>query len=163
MENKEIIESLQRKFSASILDVSAQFGDDTLLIDKAALLDLVQFLKAKPYEFSMLLDLTCVDYPDKDDRFEMVYHFLSLSQNLRIRVKAGVSETDLTIDSLAGIWKNANWLEREIFDMFGISFNNHPDMRRLFMYAGFEGHPLRKDYPLRKQQPCIPLRNSDVD
>jgi len=163
MENKEVIEALKRKFSASILDVSVQFGDEIVSIDKAVLLDLAGFLKAKPYDFSMLLDLTCVDYPKRDVRFEMVYHFFSLSQNLRLRVKAGVKESDLTIDTLSGLWKNANWLEREVFDMFGISFNNHPDMRRLFMYDGFEGHPLRKDYPLRKQQPCVPLRNTDAD
>jgi NADH-quinone oxidoreductase subunit C len=163
MENKEVIEALQSKFSGSILEVSSQFGDDIVLIDKTALLDIAKFLKSQPQEFSMLLDMTCVDYPERTTRFEMVYHFFSLSQNLRLRVKAGVSESDLTIDSLAKIWKNANWLEREIFDMFGISFNNHPDMRRLFMYDGFEGHPLRKDYPLRKQQPCIKLRNTDAD
>ena len=163
MENKEVIEALQKKFSASILDVSAQFGDEIVLIDKAALVDIAGFLKAQPYEFSILLDLTCVDHPDNKTRFEMVYHFFSLSQNLRLRVKAGVKESDLTIDSLTVLWKNANWLEREVFDMFGIRFNNHPDMRRLFMYDGFEGHPLRKDYPLRKQQPCINLRNTDAD
>jgi NADH-quinone oxidoreductase subunit C len=163
MENKEVIEALQKKFSASILDVSAQFGDEIVLIDKAALVDIAGFLKEQPYEFSVLLDLTCVDYPDNKTRFEMVYHFFSLSQNLRLRVKAGVKESDLTIDSLTVFWKNANWLEREVFDMFGIRFNNHPDLRRLFMYDGFEGHPLRKDYPLRKQQPCIKLRNTDAD
>lgn len=163
MENKEIIEALQRKFSDSVLEVSVQFGDEIVLIEKAALLDIARFLQAQPYEFNMLLDLTCVDYPDKDTRFEMVYHFFSLSQNLRLRVKAGVKESDLSIDSLAAFWKNANWLEREVFDMFGVRFNNHPDMRRLFMYDGFEGHPLRKDYPLRKQQPRINLRNTDAD
>jgi len=111
----------------------------------------------------MLLDLTCVDYMGETPRYQMVYHVFSISHNLRLRIKASVGEGDLTIDSLTGLWKNANWLEREVFDMFGIRFNRHPDMRRLFMYEGFEGHPLRKDYPLRKRQPCVQLRQTDDD
>ena len=118
----------------------------------------MEFLKNRPCEFKMLLDLTCVDYLKSKGCFEMVYHLFSISSNNRIRIKTEVSKNELDIDSLSNLWKNANWLEREVFDMFGINFTGHPDMRRLFMYEGFEGHPLRKDYPLRKRQPKIPLR-----
>jgi len=158
MEKKNIIEALKNRFTEKILDVSIQFGDEIITFDSDALLDIARFLNDKPYEFTMLLDLTCVDYQGEDQRFEMVYHFLSLSLNERIRLKTRLNEKDAKIDSLTSIWRNANWLEREVYDMFGIHFNNHPYLIRIFMYEGFEGHPLRKDYPLRKQQPRIPLR-----
>lgn len=163
MENQKVIEALQEKFPKAVVELSAQFGDDTLVIQKDALLEVMDFIYQKPYEFTMLLDLTCVDYMGETPRYQMVYHVSSLAHNLRLRLKAAVEEGDLTIDSLTGRWKNANWLEREVYDMFGIRFNRHPDMRRLFMYEGFEGHPLRKDYPLRKRQPCIQLRRTDDD
>jgi NADH-quinone oxidoreductase subunit C len=163
MENQKVIEALQQQFPEGILEVSAPLGDDTLLIRKQALGDLVDFLYQTPYEFTMLLDLTCVDYLGHIPRYQMVYHLFSLTHNRRLRIKADIEEPDLTIDSLTGVWRNANWLEREIFDMFGIRFSGHPDLRRLFMYEGFEGHPLRKDYPLRKRQPCIPMRQNDDD
>ncbi len=106
----------------------------------------------------MLLDLTCVDYKGQEPRFEMVYHLFSIPNVERLRIKVRLSEEDLQIDSLTSLWKNANWLEREVYDMFGVSFKGHPDLRRIFMYDEFEGHPLRKDFPLRKRQPRIPLR-----
>jgi NADH-quinone oxidoreductase subunit C len=106
----------------------------------------------------MLLDLTCVDYPERAERFEMVYHLFSFTQNRRLRIKARLPEKQPAIDSLTSLWSNANWLEREVYDMFGVHFHGHPDLRRIFMYDSFEGFPLRKDYPLRKRQPLIPLR-----
>jgi NADH-quinone oxidoreductase subunit C len=86
---------------------------------------------------------------------------MSLETNARIRLKAGLPAADPTIASLSGVWKNAAWLEREVFDMFGVRFDGHPDLRRLLLYDGFEGHPLRKDYPLRQRQPLIPLRKAE--
>ena len=159
MEKKKIIEDLQQKFPDSILSATEQFGDDIVLIRKEALLDIIDFLKGDHYAFTMLLDLTCVDYLGEAERYEMVYHLFSLANKIRLRLKVRLTERNLRIDSLTPIFKNANWLEREAFDMFGVSFVGHPYLRRLFMYEGFEGHPLRKDYPLRKQQPKIPLRN----
>jgi len=155
---EKILEDLKEKLSDNILDMTVQFGDDIIRIKKEALLDLVNFLKNDPYEFTMLLDLTCVDYMGEEERYEMVYHFFSLSHNLRLRFKTRLKENDFKIDSLTSIFRNANWLEREAYDMFGVHFSGHPYLRRLFMYDGFKGHPLRKDYPLRKQQPKIPLR-----
>ncbi len=158
MAKEKILEDLKQNFAASIKSVTTQFGDEIILIDKDALLDIVKFLKEEPYAFTMLLDLTCVDYVKDEERFEMVYHLFSLNHKLRLRFKTRLREAIPTIDSLTAIFKNANWLEREVYDMFGIQFKGHPYLRRLFMYEGFEGHPLRKDYPLRKQQPRIHLR-----
>jgi len=155
---EKILEDIKQKFSDNILDMTVQFGDDIIHIKKEALQDIVIFLKEDPYAFTMLLDLTCVDYLGEEERYEMVYHLFSFSLNLRLRFKARLQQNDCKIDSLTPIFKNANWLEREVFDMFGVHFDGHPYLRRLFMYDGFEGHPLRKDYPLRKQQPKIPLR-----
>jgi NADH-quinone oxidoreductase subunit C len=115
-------------------------------------------LKSPPHEFTLLLDLTCVDYHGQNPRFEMVYHLCSLSQNKRLRIKTRLDENDLRLASLSGLWKNADWLEREVYDLFGVQFEGHPDLRRIFMWDGFEGHPLRKDYPLRRRQPLIRLR-----
>lgn len=158
METKKILDELTLKFPEEIREASSPFGDDTVVITGDALPDIVHFLRKEPYGFTMLLDLTCVDYPDRENRFEMVYHLYSLSMNRRLRVKIPLSEKHPSVPSLTSIWKNADWLEREVYDMFGVHFHGRPDLRRLFMYDGFEGHPLRKDYPLRKRQPRIPLR-----
>jgi NADH-quinone oxidoreductase subunit C len=158
MEEETILERLRREFPAGVREVSAPLGDDVAVIGKEALLPVATFLKNGSGEFTMLLDLTCVDYPDRGPRFEMVYHFFSLSRNRRLRIKTGLEESDLRIASLTSLWKNASWLEREVYDLFGVHFEGHPDLRRIFMYDGFEGHPLRKDYPLRRRQPLIPLK-----
>ncbi len=155
---EKILEDIKQNFPDNIVDVTVQFGDKIILIKKSALREIVNFLKQEPYAFTMLLDLTCVDYMGKKERFEMVYHLFSLSHKLRLRLKARLLENECEIDSLAPTFKNANWLEREVYDMFGVHFSDHPYLRRLFMYEGFEGHPLRKDYPLRRQQPKIQLR-----
>lgn len=158
MEKKKILEDLKQRFQDKIKEITVQFGDEVFVIDKDSLLDIVNFLKAGPYAYTMLLDLTCVDHLGQEPRFEMAYHLYSLSNKHRLRIKAQLSEKDLSIDSLTPLWKNANWLEREVFDMFGVNFEGHPDLRRIFMYDRFEGYPLRKDYPLRRRQPRIPLR-----
>ena len=88
-------------------------------------------------------------------RFEVVYHFYSLVQNHRLRLKVPVSEQDPSLDSLTGLWKSADWFEREVWDMFGIHFTGHPDLKRILMYEPFDGHPLRKDYPVNKRQPLL--------
>lgn len=158
MEEKKILDELREKFPENVKETSSFLGDETIVIGQDALLDVVHFLRKKPHEYLLLLDLTCVDYPGRQERFELVYHLFSLANNRRLRVKIPLSEKNLSVNSLTSLWKNANWLEREVFDMFGIRFQGHPDLRRIFMYDGFEGHPLRKDYPLRKRQPRIPLR-----
>jgi NADH-quinone oxidoreductase subunit C len=159
MEEKEILKRLRSKFPTEVEETADSFGDDVVVIAKDALLPVVTFLREKPQDYAMLLDLTCVDYRGEEPRFEMVYHLFSLTHNKRLRIKARLHENDLRIASLTALWKNANWLEREVLDMFGVQFEGHPDPRRLFMYDGFEGFPLRKDYPLRRRQPLIPLKD----
>ncbi len=158
MEEKTIVERLREEFPAGVRESWTSLGDDVVIIDKGMLLPIATFLRDSPGEFRMLLDLTCVDYPGQEPRFEMVYHFFSLSRNRRLRIKTQISESDLRLASLTALWKNADWLEREVYDLFGVHFDGHPDLRRLFMYDGFEGHPLRKDYPLRRRQPLIRLK-----
>lgn len=158
MEEKTILERLRKEFLDGVRETSTSLGDEVAVIDKEALLQVATFLRDGPGEFSLLLDLTCVDYAGEELRFEMVYHLFSLSRNRRLRIKTRLEERDLRISSLTSLWKNANWLEREVYDLFGVHFEGHPDLRRLFMYDGFEGHPLRKDYPLRRRQPLIRLK-----
>jgi len=158
MEEKTILERLSKEFPGGVRETATSLGDEVVAIDKGALLQIAAFLRDGPGKFSMLLDLTCVDYAGEEPRFEMVYHLFSLLRNQRLRVKTRLSESDLRISSLTSLWKNADWLEREVYDLFGVHFEGHPDLRRLFMYDGFEGHPLRKDYPLRRRQPLIRLK-----
>lgn len=158
MEEKDILTGLRAALAGRILDASSPLGDDTLVIPPAALREVIDVLRAAPYDFAMLLDLTVVDFPDRAERFEIVYHLLSIARNRRIRIKLSVAEANPAVASLTPVWKNADWLEREAYDMFGVAFEGHPYLRRLFMYDGFEGHPLRKDYGLRHRQPRLPLR-----
>ncbi len=158
MENREILTELKDRFPGLILEASSPLGDATAVIEKSGLLEIAGFLRAEPRGYGLLLDLTCVDFRGEEPRFEMVYHFYSLTRRSRLRIKARTGEEDAWVDSLTPLWKNAAWLEREVFDMFGIRFKGHPDLRRILMYEGFDGYPLRKDYPLRRRQPRIPVR-----
>jgi NADH-quinone oxidoreductase subunit C len=121
------------------------------------------FLKDNPQsDMNMLTDLTAVDYPDREPRFEVVAHLYSLNRGHRLRLKARVGDRDgetVEIDTLTELWASANWLERECFDMLGVKFLGHPDLRRILLYPEFEGHPLRKDYPAEKIQPLLQYRD----
>ena len=129
---------------------SSSIENDELLIevDEKDIVDVVQFLKSNENcKFKQLIDVAGVDYPDNEKRFELVYLFLSHENNLRIKLLIKF-ETDQSINSLTKIFPSANWMEREVFDMYGIKFKNHPDLRRILTDYGFKGHPLRKDFPL---------------
>ena len=122
-------------------------GELTVDVALPYIAGLVEFLKFDPTcRFSTLVDITAVDHPERAKRFDVVYHFLSMYQNHRIRLKAAVREEDL-VPSITGVHASANWFEREVFDMFGILFSGHPDLRRILTDYGFRGHPLRKDFP----------------
>lgn len=129
----------------------------TFFVDKQAVVQVLNFLKNhKEGAFDLLTDITAVDWlnmPGKEARFEVIYHLCSTTNNHRIRIKAKVDESDLKLPSVTGVYLAANWLEREIFDMFGIVFDGHPDLRRILTWEGFEGHPLRKDFPTRGVRP----------
>ncbi len=129
--------------------VIVQSNEVTLVLTHGKyLLPICQFLKNhSTTQFKMLVDVTAVDYPARSQRFEVVYHFLSLQQNQRLRVKVDLEEAS-SLDSVTSLYPSANWFERETWDMFGIYFLNHPDLRRILTDYGFEGHPLRKDFPL---------------
>lgn len=130
-----------------VLSWNVAHGELTLQVALASVRGLVEFLKNNPScGFSTLVDITAVDYPGRARRFDVVYHLLSMYQNQRIRLVAGVREGEL-VHSITGIHPSAGWFEREVFDMFGIMFSGHPDLRRLLTDYGFEGHPLRKDFP----------------
>lgn len=119
----------------------------TIEVPPASIVGFVEFLRAdSTCSFTQLIDLTAADYPEREKRFEVIYHLLSMHNNQRVRVKAAVRENE-SIASLTGVFPNANWYEREVFDLFGILFSGHPDLRRILTDYGFRGHPLRKDFP----------------
>ena len=165
MDGLRIIERLRERFATAIVETGSQCRDHTAVVDRAAVRQALEFCKTNPeLSFDMLTDLTAVDYlkfPGREDRprFEVVYHLYSLDHNHRVRLKVGVAEDDAVVPTAVGLWPIANWFEREVWDMFGIRFDGHPDLRRLLMYEEFEGHPLRKDYPINRRQPLIGPRN----
>ena len=151
----------------AVVATHAQHGDATAVVAAGRIVEVLRFLRDAPgLDFDMLADLCATDYlryaPDRVGegmRFEVVYHLFSTRHLHRVRVKAGVPEVPAQIDSIVSIWPAANWLEREVFDLYGIRFRNHPDLRRLLLYEEFDGHPLRKDYPKERRQPLIGPRN----
>jgi len=125
----------------------SDFGDLVLNVKLDKITKVVEFLKTNSaMKFSTLVDITAIDYPSRENRFEMVYHFLSMYMNLRIRLKLQVPEGGM-VPSICEIHPGANWLEREVFDMYGVLFSGHPDLRRILTDYGFRGYPLRKDFP----------------
>ena len=119
-----------------------------LFLDKEDIIDVILFLKNRPEtKFRQLIDITAVDFPEKENRFKLVYLLLSHEKNLRVNLEFEIKENDKA-NSLTSIFPSANWMEREVFDMYGITFNDHPDLRRILTDYNFEGHPLRKDFPL---------------
>ena len=148
-ENNRAVLKLKEKFAASIIDVVEFRGEVTVTVAKDAIIEILSFLK-QSLQYNQLTDLTAVDYlGKKEDRFMMVYQLLSIPNKDRLRIKTAVSEAVCTIPTATQVWSTANWLEREVFDLFGINFENHPDLRRILMADDWVGHPLRKDYPLQ--------------
>ena len=154
-----LAEATQKKFPNLILEAFENHGDRGVLIKKEGIKDLTTTLKNNPaFGFNMLMDLTAVDYlhwEEKESRFEVIYNLFSLPKNERLFIKALVKETEPEIDSVASVWPAANWYEREVWDMFGIRFKGHPNLKRILMYEEFTGHALKKDYPYNKRQPLI--------
>jgi NADH-quinone oxidoreductase subunit C len=156
---KALIDLIRAEFPAGVLETHAQHGDETVVLDPAVWKNVARLLRDSPRaDMTMLTDLTAVDFPDREPRFEVVAHFYSLAKGHRVRLKARIGDAEaenLEIDSLTELWASANWLERECFDMFGVNFKGHPDLRRILLYPEFEGYPLRKDYPADRIQPLI--------
>ena len=161
MDGATILDRLRARFGAAVVETHAHQGDHTAVVEHAAIVDVLRFCRDEPdLAFDMLSDLTAVDFlkfPGREDgpRFEVVYHLYSLRHNHRVRLKVRVDEDVAAVPTAVDVWPIANWLEREVWDMFGIRFEGHPDLRRLLMYEEFVGHPLRKDYPINRRQPLI--------
>jgi NADH-quinone oxidoreductase subunit C len=155
----ETLEASLRAFRPEAILATEEFrGSTSILVRKEDLVAVCEFLKSDPaLAFAMAIDITAVDYDRPEDRFEVVYHLYSLQHTTYVRLKVRVDENDLTVPSVAGLWASANWHERETYDMFGIKFTGHPDLRRMYMPEEFEYHPLRKDFPLMGIPDSIPL------
>ena len=158
MAQTELVQSIRSEIVNQLLSYHSYCGDDTLIVRPEALYEVMRLLKEK-FQFEMLMDICAVDYLGQDPRFEVVYHLNSLTHNAKIRVKVPVREGEEELESVTPLWQIANWLERETWDMSGIRFKNHPDLRRLLMYEEFTGHPLRRDYPINKRQPIVKPKN----
>ena len=138
---------VDERFPGAIAGGHAERGEPTLFIAPSFIVEVCRFLKGEQ-RFIRLSSITAVDWTPSEPRFEVVYNLHSLDRNERVRLKCWVLESECEIDSVTGVWRAANWYEREVFDMFGVRFRNHPDMRRILMPVDWEGHPLRKDYPV---------------
>jgi NADH-quinone oxidoreductase subunit C len=157
MSDATLLETLKSRFGAEILNAEIARDELTIFIDRERAYDFFRALRDDPnLQFDFLTDVTALDWLERKPRFEVVYQLNSLVRGHRLRVKIGVGGGDPWVPSVVGVWGSADWLEREVFDMFGIDFKGHPDLRRILMYDSFEGHPLRKDYNYQKRQPIVP-------
>ncbi len=164
--SKKALDRLKALFGERILATSSYVGDDEAIVAAKDWLEVARALRDDA-ELAMdhFIDLTAVDYPLREDqpRFDVVLMVRSMRTKARVRIKTRVGEGQ-SLASLVPVWIGANWAEREVFDMFGVRFAEHPDMRRILLYEEFVGHPLRKDYPIEKSQPLVPYREvSDID
>ena len=156
----DLLAACEARFSQAITARHSAAGDAAVTIAREGAVGVFRELRDDPtLAFNLLVDVTAVDYLGRTPRFEVVYHLYSMSHGHRLRVKISVEEADPVVPSLTALWHGANWLEREVWDMFGIRFDGHPDLRRILMYPEFQGHPLRKDYPVSKRQPLVPERD----
>ena len=159
---KHLINLVEKEFPEHVISTHAQHGDETVVVQPEAWRKTAELLKeSRRAQMDMLTDLTAVDFPDRDPRFEVVAHFYSLARGHRLRLKTRVGQpngSNAEVDTLSDLWASANWMEREAWDLFGVRFKGHPDLRRILTYPEFEGHPLRKDYPAQRIQPLIPYR-----
>lgn len=151
-----LIEKIKERFGAEILTADNARDEETIVVSRERALEILQTLRDESaFSFNFLSDMTAVDWLDRTPRFDVVYHLRSLTHGHRLRVKIGVQGAEPWVNSVSGLWKSADWLERECYDMFGIRFEGHPDLRRILLYDSFTGHPLRKDYPYNRRQPII--------
>ena len=154
-----LFEQIKNKFPNLVLEAVENRGDQVVVVKKEGIKNISSTLKNdSAFGFNMLMDLSAVDYlhwEEKEFRFEVIYNLFSLSKNKRLVIKAPVRENEPEIDSVVSIWPAADWFEREVWDMFGIQFKGHPNLKRILMYEGFNGHALRKDYPYNKRQPLV--------
>lgn len=155
---QRVLDLLKQRLPQAIIETGSYVGDEMALVERDHLLDVLTLLKEEPaLDFSMLTDITVVDWLGQSPRFEVVYHLYSLQHKHRVRLKVGVSEepAQCWVPSASELWFSSAWSEREAWDLYGIKFKGHPDLRRILMYEEFVGHPLRKDYPQNARQPLL--------
>ncbi len=168
--SEDRLERVRELLGDAVLDSHAYLGDATILVARERIGEVLRALRDDPeLRFNFLIDLTAVDYLGRDPRFEVVYHLASIEEQPRashparlrhrLRVKIGVPEEPCEALSVVELWPAADWMEREVWDLYGIRFAGHPDLRRILLYEQFEGHPLRKDYPKERRQPLVGMRN----
>jgi len=146
--------------SEHVVESGVSFGMLVLRIHPSTLLQVVTQLK-DAFGFDLFLDVTAIDYPARTPRFDVVYHFLSPRLNRRVRLKLAIGEPDPVVQSLTSLYGAARYMERETHDMYGIRFDGNEDLRPILLYEGFVGHPLRKDYPMEREQPIVPYRRTE--
>lgn len=151
-----IVADIKNRFAAKIVDVDRSFDECTIVVDKSAVHDVLAVLKQE-HAFDLLMDMAgvdCVNLPSYRERFELNYMLYSVPDNVRLRIEVPVPELDMDVPTATDLWRSANWAEREAFEMFGFNFVGHPCLKRLLTHHEFEGHPLRKDYPIMGGQWC---------
>ena len=151
----ELVDALRGEHEAWVSEVVEAFGELTLVVPRSSIVSVCAHLKTAPgFEFDMLSDLTGVDRgPEEEPRFEVNYHLFSTKRYHRMRLKVLLSQEDVHVESVTGVWRTANWHERETFDLLGVIFDGHPDLRRILLPDDWQGHALRKDFPLRGYEP----------
>ena len=154
---ENLLDRVQASLGAQALETGMAHGILVLQIAPESLVPMVGRLKQE-FGFDLFLDVTATDWPQRRPRFDVVYHFYSTRDFVRVRLKTAVTEADPTVDSLIALYGSAHFMERECHDMYGILFRGNPDLRPILLYEGFEGHPLRKDYPKQQEQPLVPYR-----
>ena len=161
MASDEGVEAAARKaLGDNLVEVKSHVGEITLTVRREAVVDVLRALRDTPgLEYQQLMEIAGVDYPERAERFEVNYHLLSLTQNRRIRVKV-LTDDKTPVPTATGLWPVANWYEREVFDLYGVLFEGHPDLRRILTDYGFEGYPLRKDFPMTGH---VELRYSEAE
>ena len=166
MELKELITGkFKEKFESEVVEVTDFRGDISVEVKPEKIVDVCKFLKEDPdLDFHQCVDVTAVDWAKRKGRFTIVYHLLSYNKNHRLRVKATIEDAkNPEIDSVVSVWGGADWYERETYDMYGITFINHPDLRRIYMPESFEYYPLRKEFPVMGIPGSLPLPEKEED
>lgn len=152
--SEALIELVEEEYGDAVLDSHSRQGNDTVIIEKSSVPEVLEMLKTDDRaKMNLLRNISCVDYDHRVPRFEVAYILYSIQKKHMLMVRTPVQEDDTTVPTVSHLYKCARWIEREVYDMYGIDFDGHPDMRRVLMYEEFEGYPLRKDYPKQKGQP----------
>jgi NADH-quinone oxidoreductase subunit C len=159
-----LIDIVEDEFPDAVLDSHSKRGDDTVTVETSEVPEIIEYLRDDPEtKMNLLREISCVDYDNRVPRFEVVYVLYSMQHKHMLIVRTPLEEDDCTAPTISHLYKCASWMEREVFDMYGVEFEDHPDLRRILLYEEFEGHPLRKDYPKQKGQPRTEFRKRERD